>query len=231
MLKQRHKLGIPLVLALLATLPLQAEPVTRDAAFRAASAELPAFFPGAWTPADEIELYDLQGDIAAYIFMFTRPEKSAAQSAAPASPRDFVAARRRDLTAAGKSVDGNNEELYGADRFASIVISADDTEPPVLRCFKGLPPQLAKEAEALALASSRHRGRSWTVRRYLMLSLFDEAYSIDAQDTAEQIVVDMRSRTVVTHADAESYEAKRTAVQRDPQKVNRCREAWARYQK
>ncbi|NLC82217.1 MAG: hypothetical protein GX748_13645, partial [Lentisphaerae bacterium] len=131
---------------------LCAEPVGREAAAAAAADRLPQFYPGEWSPAGDYILYDLAGGIAAYTFMFERSAKAANEQGRRETPSEFVAARRSKLADAGKNLNGNNPGLYGAERFATIVISADDTEPPVLRCGLGLPPQLVKERDAEALA-------------------------------------------------------------------------------
>ena len=60
------------------------------------------------------------------------------------SPAGFVAKGRAKLAGDGKSASSDEPDLYGQGRFASIVISAADTEPVVLRCFKGLPRKWSK---------------------------------------------------------------------------------------
>jgi len=144
-----------------------------------------------------------------------------------------VAERRARLGKAGKGSNGNNPELYGAERYATVVISADDTEPPVIRCFLGLPPQLVKERDAEALAVRKHGQGRWRVRRHLMLGMFDEAFVCEDEDGGrEALVVDMRTGKTLPLAEAASRaNAKRKATDNDPELERMCREAWAPFRK
>jgi hypothetical protein len=214
---------------LLMTATLLAAPVKRDDACRAANAELPGFFPGPWHPVGEITLYNLSGDTAAYTFMFARPRPKSLGVAQEENPRAFVAKARQRLAGEGKVVAGDATELYGEDRFASIVISADDTEPPVLRCFVGLPPHVVKEADALALAAKKEGSGAGIVRHYLMLGLFDEAFLVGPPDGTAALVVDMRTRSVATREEAQTLARAKRASEPDPDRVRKCQEAWDRY--
>ncbi|MDD5705782.1 MAG: hypothetical protein PHR35_07635, partial [Kiritimatiellae bacterium] len=159
-----RRIGATMTLALLTAATLVAAPVQRDTAFRAASAELPTFFPGTWQSAGEVAMYNLSGETVAYTFIFARQNTNAGEPAQEREPAAFVAKARERLAANGKTVTGDAAELYGESLFASIVISAVDTEPPVLRCFLGLPPHLVKERDALALASKGGGAGIWRVR-------------------------------------------------------------------
>lgn len=211
---------------------LPAEPVGRAAAAAAAADRLPQFFAGVWKPAGDYPLYDLAGTVAAYTFMFERngQEHKAARRNTPA---EFVAERRVKLGGPEKAENGNHPELYGAERFATIVISADDTEPPVIRCFLGLPPQLVKETEAEALAQRAHGRGRWRVRRRLLLGMFDEAFECeDAEGGNQALLVEMRTGKTLPLAEAAARaNAKRQAVDPDPERERQCREAWAPFRK
>lgn len=220
--------GIILV-ALAMSGPLLAAPVARDEAFKAASTELPRFYAGNWSPAGEILLYDLAGDVAAYLFMFDQTPKRS-QTASDDFPAAFVENARAELAAAGKTVSGYEFELRGENRYASIVISADDAEPPVLRCFQGLPAQLVREANARELARQTQGGGAWRVRHCLMLGFFDEAFALEPVSGAgEALVVDLRSRAVVTEREAKARARLRKAAAPDPERVRLCQEAWQPY--
>ncbi|MDD2454897.1 MAG: hypothetical protein PHE10_01045, partial [Kiritimatiellae bacterium] len=138
-------------------------------------------------------------------------------------------ARRSKLADAGKNLNGNNPGLYGAERFATIVISADDTEPPVLRCGLGLPPQLVKERDAEALAKSAYAQGRWRVRRRLMLGMLDEAFECEDEEGREApLVVEMRTGKTLPLAEAaERGRAKRKQAAAEPERERLCREAWA----
>ena len=123
---------------------------------------------------------------------------------------------------------GNTSELYGENRFASIVVSADDTEPPVLRCFLGLPPHVVKESDALALAA-KTGGAAWRVRHCLMLGLFDEAFSLETTTGSTALVVEMRTRSSTSLADAKARALAKRVADPDPERVRKCQEAWNLY--
>ena len=213
--------------AAFAALALCAAPVQRDVACQVASSQLPVFFEGSWQLADEFELFDLTGTVAAYTFVFSRPRPQAEEGAGTVSPAAFVAKARDRLTAAGKAVSGNEAELFGESRYASIVISADDTEPPVLRCYLGLPPHVVKEKDALAVVSKFKGGGVWQMRRRLMLGLFDEAF-LCGNDKAlsADVVVEMRSGAVVSKAEADTVAHGKKAAAPDPERCRLCQEAW-----
>lgn len=224
-----HAVGVAIVLGLWMVANLVAAPVQRETAYRAAKEELPGFFPGPWQPAAEITLHNLSGDIAAYAFIFSRAQTAVQGKAQEEPPAAFVAKARERLAAGGKTATGNEPPLYGNDIFASIVISADDTEPPVLRCFLGLPPHVVKESDALTLAGKTGGGDGWRVRHYLMLGLFDEAFSLETPSGSSALVVDMRTRAAAPLADVKARaNAKRVAAP-DPERARRCQEAWDRY--
>lgn len=207
---------------------LVAAPVQRDDAYLAANTELPRFFAGPWQLAGELTLHNLSGDTVAYTFMFARPKAQAAGILQ--TPAAFLTQTRERLSVSGKTVTGDATELYGEDVFASIVISADNTEPPILRCFKGLPPHVVKEADALAMAAKSSGTDAWRVRHCLMLGLFDESFSLEtATDTASALVVDMRTRTIMPHADALARAKAKQARVPDAQLVLKCQEAWNTY--
>jgi hypothetical protein len=212
------------LLLLLVAAPLVAAPVTRNEAFRAAASELPGFFAGDWRPAGELILYRPAGDAGAYVFMFASTPKAADET-----PAAFVARQRASLAAKGKTFSSTDSELYGEDRFATIFISADDTEPVVLRCFKGLPPQVVKEADALALGA-KTGGSAMRVRRCLALGAFDEAFVMDpATGTGGALVADMRTGLVATEAEVQARAQAKQAAAPDPDRVRLCQSAWARY--
>ena len=209
---------------------LVAAPVQRDDACLAATSELPGFFAGPWQLVGELTLHNLTGDTVAYAFMFARPQEQSKGGVQEDSPAQFVAKARAELAGRGGIVSADAPELYGEDRFASMVISADDTEPPVLRCFKGLPPQVVKESDALALAAKSGGAGAWRVRHCLMLGLLDEAFEIEAvSGVAEPLVVDLRTHTVVTHTAAQAQAASKQAVAPDSERVRKCQEAWQPY--
>lgn len=205
-----------------------AAPVARDDAFRAAEIELPRFFPGEWTAADEVPLSDLNGAVAAYAFIF---ERAAKRSAAAEAPAAFVARARATLAAAGAEATGYEAELRGEERYATIVIAADDAEPPVLRCHLGLPGHIVREANAVALAGRARSGGAWRVRRPLMLGFFDEAFVVEpAAGTGEALVVDLRTQAAVPEREAQARaQLRKAAVASDPERERLCAEAWQPY--
>ena len=204
-----------------------AAPVARDEAFRAAETELPQFYPGDWTAADEVPLYDLSGDVAAYAFIFERAGKRAAAAETPAA---FVARSRANVAAAGAEATGYETELRGEDRYATIVIAADDAEPPTLRCHLGLPGHVVRAANALALAGKANSGIGWRVSRSLMLGFFDEAFLLEpAAGTGEALVVDLRTQAAVPESDARARAQLRKAAAPDPERERACAEAWEPY--
>ena len=203
-------------------------PVARDDAFRAAETELPRFYPGEWAAADEVPLYDLNGAVAAYAFIFECGAKRAAAAEAPAA---FVAQARAIIAAAGVEATGYETELRGEDRYATIVIAADDAEPPVLRCHLGLPGHVVREANALALAGRIQRGGTWRVRRPLMLGFFDEAFVVEpAAGTGDALVVDLRTQAAVPEREAQARaQLRKAAAAPDPERERLCAEAWQPY--
>lgn len=204
-----------------------AAPVARDEAFRAAETELPRFYPGNWAAADEIPLYDLSGDVAAYAFIFERAGK---RSAAAETPAEFVERARAARTAAGAETSGYEAELRGEDRYATIVVAADDVEPPVLRCHLGLPSHVVRAANAVALAGKAKSDVAWRVRRPLMLGFFDEAFVLEpASGSGEALVVDLRTQAAVPESDALARARLRKAAAPDPERERLCREAWQPY--
>ena len=205
-----------------------AAPVARDDAFRAAETELPRFYPGEWTAADEVPLCDLDGAAAAYAFIFERAGKRAAAAEAPAA---FVARARAAVAAAGAEATGYETELRGEERYATIVIAADDAEPPVLRCHLGLPGHLVREANALALAGRTQRGGAWRVRRHLMLGFFDEAFVVEpAAGAGDALVVDLRTQAAVPEREARARaRLRKAAAAPDPERERLCAEAWQPY--
>ena len=205
-----------------------AAPVARDDAFRAAESELPRFYPGAWTAADEVPLYDLDGAVAAYAFIFERAAKRGAAAEAPAA---FVARARAAVAAAGAEATGYETELRGEDRYATIVIAADDAEPPVLRCHLGLPGHVVRAANAAALAGRARSGGAWRVRRSLMLGFFDEAFVVEpAAGAGDALVVDLRTQAAVPEREARARaQLRQAAAAPDPERERLCAEAWQPY--
>lgn len=207
-----------------------AEPVLRQEAYRAARSELPGFFPGPWKSTGEIVLKDLEGSAAAYLFMFKSTGTDVVPISDDSTPAEYVARTRARLKLTGNAVSGSTRALYGEDRFASIVISADDEEPIVLRCFKGLSPHLVKEADAVSLAARKGGGGTWRVREYLMLGLFDEAFSIETDADGSTLVVDTRTGTVLTHSEAKTRAIEKQREKRSNSELRgRCRQAWRAY--
>jgi hypothetical protein len=224
----RVRLGIAL-LSFSLVAAAKAAPVSRNEAFRAATAELPKFYAGIWNPAGELLLYNLSDEVTAFVFMFERAQKQSDKTPSPA-PAAFVAKARADLATTGKAVSGYEPELRGADRYATIVISADDTEPPVLRCFLGLPPQIVREVNALTLAADKGGAGSWRVRHYLMLGFFDEAFTVESSTgSKETLIVDLRQRVVVTEKEAKTRALTKRAATMDPELIRMSQEAWAPY--
>ena len=217
-------MGVALGMALAAP----AAPVARDDAFRAAESELPRFYPGAWTAADELPLYDLDGAVAAYAFIFERAAKRGAAAEAPAA---FVARARAAVAAAGAEATGYETELRGEDRYATIVIAADDAEPPVLRCHLGLPGHVVRAANAAALAGRARSGGAWRVRRSLMLGFFDEAFVVEpAAGAGDALVVDLRTQAAVPEREARARaQLRKAAAAPDPERERLCAEAWQPY--
>lgn len=215
-------------LALGWALAAPAAPVARDDAFRAAETELPRFYPEEWAAADEVPLYDLNGAVAAYAFIF---ERGAKRSAAAEMPAAFVERARAAVAAAGAEATGYETELRGEDRYATIVIAADDAEPPVLRCHLGLPGHLVREANAVALAGRTQRGGAWRVRRPLMLGFFDEAFVVEpTTGTGEALVVDLRTQAAVSEREARARaQLRKAAAAPDPERERLCAEAWQPY--
>ena len=215
-------------LALGWALAAPAAPVARDDAFRAAETELPRFYPGDWTAADETPLYALDGAVAAYAFIFERAGKRGAATETPAA---FVARARAAVAAAGAEATGYETELRGEDRYATIVIAADDAEPPVLRCHLGLPGHVVRAANAAALAGRVRSGGAWRVRRPLMLGFFDEAFVVEpAAGTGEALVVDLRTQAAVSEREARARaKLRKAAAAPDPERERLCAEAWQPY--
>lgn len=213
--------------ACFAALALRGAPVERDTAFQVAASQLPVYFEGAWALADEFELFNLDGNVVAFTFVFSRQQKQAGDGDGSASPADYVAKTRERLTADGQAVSGNEAELYGESNYASIVISADDTEPPVLRCYLGLPPHVVKEKNALAMVSKSKGGGVWQMRRRLMLGLFDEAFLCGkAGALSADVVVEMRSGAIVSKTEADTIARGKKAVAPDPERRRLSQEAW-----
>ena len=221
--------GVWVSLLVATALCAAAAPVPRETAFHVAANQLPSYFAEPWQLADEYALENLSGDTVAYTFIFSKPsqqEFSSSEGEALA-PTSFVARARERLRGSGRPVTGNTTELYGEDRFASILVSADDTEPPVLRCYRGLPPHLVKEAETLVLVTKKRGSGAWRVRRRLMLGLFDEAFCLEnAADTNAAEIVDMRTGAVLSKAEAETRGRAKQVAGQDRERVRMCREAW-----
>ena len=215
-------------MALGMALAAPAAPVARDDAFRAAESELPRFYPGDWAAAGEMPLYDLGGAVAAYVFIFERAGKRAAAAEAPA---EFVARARAKISAAGAEATGYETELRGEDRYATIVVAADDAEPPVLRCHLGLPGHVVRAANALALAGRARSGGAWRLRRPLMLGFFDEAFVVEpAAGAGDALVVDLRTQAAVPEREAQARaRLRKAAAAPDPERERLCAEAWQPY--
>ena len=221
--------GAALLAAGLAVGLLEAAPVARDTAYQVAVSQLPGFYPGSWQLSGEYALESLSGETQAFIFMFSRASKLGVAGAdTPAlAPTSFVARTRSRLKAEGRTVNGHAPELYGESAYASIVISADDAEPPVLRCFQGLPAQVVKEEDALALVAKKGGAGSWRVSRRLMLGMFDEAFCLeDVSGAHGEQVADMRSGAVLPTSEALSRAPRKQAAADDAERVSRCQAAW-----
>ena len=194
-----------------------------------AAHQLPGYFAGPWQLAGEYALENLSGDTVAYTFIFSKPARQVTPSPEGGSlaPASFVARARERLRGSGRPATGNTAELYGEDRFASILVSADDTEPPVLRCYRGLPPHLVKEADALDLVTKKRGAGAWRVSRRLMLGMFDEAFCLEnAADTNAAEIVDMRTGAVLSKAEAETRGRTKKVAGQDRERVRMSREAW-----
>lgn len=217
------------IIAFLISTTVTADPIQRNDALIAARTELPVFFAGSWQLTDEFTLHNLSGDTVAYTFMFVRPQPKSTEVAQEKNPTKFVKEKRTKLALEKTALSGNESSLYGEELFASIVISADDTEPVVLRCFRGLPPHLVKTSDAIDLATERNQGGAWKIREYLMMGLFDEAFSVEASDDTPALVVDMRTRSIVTHAAAKKHALAKKQTAPDAEKIRMCKKAWSRY--
>ena len=228
---KKHPVIFGAWVSLLAALALcaAAAPVPRETAFHVAAHQLPGYFAGPWQLAGEYALENLSGDTVAYAFIFSKPSRQEFQSpeGGALAPTSFVARARARLRESGRPATGNMAELYGEDRFASIFVSAVDTEPPVLRCYRGLPPHLVKEADALDLVTKKRGAGAWRVRRRLMLGMFDEAYCLEnAADTNAAVVVEMRSRSVATKTEAQARRPRRQTGTDETERIQMCRAAW-----
>ncbi len=207
--------------------------VDRDVALLAAQTTLPSFFPGSWTPVDELDLHLPSGGLAVYVFVFEKENTrdGLRLAAGSPSPSDFVIQARQAMEAEGQTVSGREEPLYGLDRYATIYISADDSEPPVLRCFEGLPTLLVRSENALQRAGRQTGSNGWRIHRLLMTGLFDETYELEHQDLpGDSLVVELRSATVRSMTETER---KRHAVKpaEDSERQRLSRKAWDRYRK
>ncbi len=215
------------IIALVAGMPtgMTGAPVDRAAALRAAADRLPTFFSGSWLRVDDFSMVDPEGTTRAYTVVFHQGDTRNA-----ASPANFLARVRQQKRAAGRQINENSSDLYGSDRYASIVVSADDTEPVVIRCYRGLPATLVKLEAAQKLA--RATGKSdLRLAQHLMLGMFDETVLLESPDGSERVVVDMRTRTTTSLQEAQTRAKRKTGVTRSKKFIEQCRMAWAPYVK
>lgn len=223
------KLLVLVVVLALPSVNTMANPVSRETALRAATTELPRFFPGNWKLHEEFVLYDIDLQPAAYAFVFSREDQI--KEAVFELPEGFVPKKHPS-----RNPDRQNTEIVPKEndhrQYSTIFISALDSEPPVIRCFSGLPPQRHNEERALTMADAEMpQNDASPVVRHLMLGFFDEAVAIinkEAPDSA--LVADLRGNQVLpleeVRARVEEVKAQREP---DPELVRLSRLAWQKH--
>ncbi len=206
-----------------------ANPVSRATALRAATTELPRFFAGEWKLHDEFVLYDVDLQPAAYAFVFSREDLI--KEAVLELPDGLVPKKRpvRDITRPDTAA---GQEDPDKQQFSTIFISARDSEPPVIRCFRGIPPRQDTEERALALAGETMPQNDVSpVIRHLMLGFFDEAVAIISEDDPDDaLVADLRGNRTFPLAEVrERAAAISNAMEPDPERISLSRQAWRKY--
>ena len=203
-------------------------PVGRPTALRAADAELPGFFPGQWELEDELVLYDLDLTAAAYTFTFRRSDLIKEQ---PLELAAEIAGKKKLPPAAPGRQEPAATQPPEHQQYATIVISARDSEPPVIRCFRGQPPQRANEQRALALAREAAPQYAPSTIHHLLLGFFDEAVAIISEDDPDDaLVADLRGNRTFPLAEVrERAAAISNAMEPDPERISLSRQAWRKY--
>lgn len=140
-----------------------------NVAFIAATDYLPCYYPGDWEYFDHFICYDINGVPATYSIIFRDPnalitdmnELNISMGNLRQRYKDIETRISEKLVALPQQ-DANNDETikslrreknklirsqYFTGAFATVMTSASQTEPVVLRCYRGLPEFLVKQRE------------------------------------------------------------------------------------
>lgn len=169
--------------------------VEPEAARLAAADYLPKYYPGDWVDVTHLTYYDLDGEPAAYAFLFRRASSEittveqlenvmeGADRVRSDIKRQIIATEElKNLTETGRKNEvaklqkkrrEQDGRLYQFDQFATVVTGAKDTSSLILRCYRGLPPTFAERRTLRREVDANNPDKGLKLGRILYLSPMD----------------------------------------------------------
>jgi len=203
--------------------------VPADSAVRAATDQLPGFYPGAWQYVTHYTLVDLDDRPAAYAVLFSRagaPPPTLAQiDASITSGQKRLRELRASMEEAGGAPGSGRgarlevlrgefvsarHALYGKGDYATVYTGARDSMPVIRKCHDGLPDFLVEVETAQDHLRRDSQTSSYVVARPLFLSPFAVTYEVapaadptitSGSAPTSSLILDLQSGRTMSKAD------------------------------
>jgi len=122
---------------------------------------LPKYYPGDYEVLDHIDMYDLEGKLAAYAFIFKKS--------------GFKLDSLEEMKLLVEETESVPEK-YFTEETATVVVSAINTESPLMRCYRGLPQIFVAESDIENFIKEEYS--EYNKERIIFLNPLDIAYEV-----------------------------------------------------
>jgi hypothetical protein len=189
--------------------PSEPNIVDINVAILAAQDYLPYYYPGDWQYFDRFVCYDINGLPAAYAIVFCDPngrirDVNQLQSAISSlrqkhqDVKERLQARLMELQTQDANADDVVNSLrkeesklirsqYFTGTFATVMTGAVETEPVVIRCYRGLPDFLVKQQEIEELVSASFSAKKLRTGRLVYFSPVDIRFEVTGDVKTVQV--------------------------------------------
>jgi hypothetical protein len=172
--------------------------VSNSAAQLVASNYLPRYYPGDWVPFVHSTYYGLDGEPAAHAFVFRSRDSQITSSKELEVVISEAQLARETLRLSAKELEDTkiyseedkrikrdallaaikreNSRIYQFHDFATVITGAKNTDPLVVRCFRGLPPALAEKNSLQKELDTYYKHLNLVLRRVIYLNEMDIRY-------------------------------------------------------
>jgi hypothetical protein len=200
-----------------------------NVAIIAAADYLPSYYPGDWQYFDHFVCYDINGVPAAYTIIFRDPNALLADMNELNTSMENLRQRHRDTEnriserlAALPPQDANSDETlksirkeksklirsqYFTGAFATVMTAAVETEPVLLRCYRGLPDFLVKQAEMQEQVEANFPDQKFKLQHLIYFNPVDIRYEVSETEAAVKAtqLEEKRQRPVRQHISCDDY--------------------------